>query len=63
MHDRVAIFRQKETALQGLLDDVSEIVAFSISENIKAPREGLALKDHGSGCGCGSGGSCGCQAS
>ncbi len=63
MHDRVALFRQKETALQQLLDDVSETMAHAISENIKAPREGIALKDHGSGCGCGSGGSCGCQAS
>lgn len=63
MHDTVAIYKQSETQLQGLLDDVSEIVAHSISHNIKAPRDGIALKDTGSGCGCGSGGACGCQAS
>ncbi|WP_188205686.1 YlbF family regulator [Alkalibacillus aidingensis] len=63
MHDSVAAFKQKETQLQTLLDDVSEIVAHSISPNIKAPRDGIALKDSGDGCGCGSGGQCGCQAS
>ncbi|GEL75996.1 YlbF family regulator [Tenuibacillus multivorans] len=63
MHDTVAIYKQSETLLQGLLDDVSEIIANSVSENIKAPRDGVALKDTGSGCGCGSGGQCGCQAS
>ncbi|MGP4072538.1 YlbF family regulator [Piscibacillus sp. B03] len=63
MHDTVAIYKQSETQLQGLLDDVSEIIAQSISPNIKAPRDGIALKDTGSGCGCGSGGACGCQAS
>ncbi|SEP54990.1 YlbF family regulator [Piscibacillus halophilus] len=63
MHETVAIYKQSETQLQGLLDDVSEIVANAISPNIKAPRDGIALKDTGSGCGCGSGGSCGCQAS
>ncbi|TFB23323.1 YlbF family regulator [Filobacillus milosensis] len=60
MHDSVAIYKQSETQLQGLLDDVSVIIANSISPNIKAPRDGIALKDTGSGCGCGSGGSCGC---
>ncbi|RPF56106.1 YlbF family regulator [Aquisalibacillus elongatus] len=63
MHDTVAIYKQSETQLQGLLDDVSEILANAISPNIKAPRDGIALKDTGSGCGCGSGGECGCQAS
>ncbi|MGM8214356.1 YlbF family regulator [Bacillaceae bacterium W0354] len=63
MHDPVAIFKQSETKFQALLDDVSEIIAHSISPNIKAPRDGIALKDSGSGCGCGSGGQCGCQAS
>ncbi|GAA0460424.1 YlbF family regulator [Alkalibacillus silvisoli] len=63
LHDTVADFKQTETQLQKLLDDVSEIVAKSISPNIKAPRDGIALKDTGDGCGCGSGGQCGCQAS
>jgi len=63
MHDTVATYKQSETKLQGLLDDISEIIALSISPNIKVPREGFALKDTGSGCGCGSGGQCGCQAS
>ncbi|WP_027963082.1 YlbF family regulator [Halalkalibacillus halophilus] len=60
MHDTVATFKQSETSFQSLLDDVSELVAHAISHNIKAPRDGLALKDSGDGCGCGSGGQCGC---
>ncbi|MDQ0159207.1 YlbF family regulator [Alkalibacillus salilacus] len=63
MHDTVAEFKQKETQLQSFLDDVSEIVAGAVSPNIKAPRDGVALKDTGDGCGCGSGGECGCEAS
>ncbi|PKR78512.1 regulator [Halalkalibacillus sediminis] len=58
MNDFVASYRQSETKLQELLDDVSEIIAHEISPSVKVPREGLALKD--SGCGCGSGGGCGC---
>ncbi|MDV2582512.1 YlbF family regulator [Alkalibacillus haloalkaliphilus] len=63
MHETVASYKQTETQLQMLLDEVSEIVAKSISPNIKAPKDGVALKDTGDGCGCGSGGECGCQAS
>lgn len=61
MHEPVAKYKLSETQLQMLLDDISEIIAHTISPNIKVPRDGLAWKD--SGCGCGSGGQCGCQAS
>ncbi|MFA1818682.1 YlbF family regulator [Virgibacillus oceani] len=58
MNDKVAAFKITERNLQKLLDEVSSYIALSVSEDIKAPKEGAALTD--SGCGCGSGGSCGC---
>ncbi|SEB17124.1 Cell fate regulator YlbF, YheA/YmcA/DUF963 family (controls sporulation, competence, biofilm development) [Thalassobacillus cyri] len=58
MNEKVASFKLRERDLQKLLDEVSQHVAFSVSENIKVPRDGMALTD--SGCGCGTGGGCGC---
>lgn len=58
MHDKVAAFKIAERNLQKLLDEISEYVALSTSEQIKAPKDGAALTD--SGCGCGSGGGCSC---
>ncbi|MEK4301956.1 YlbF family regulator [Oceanobacillus sp. FSL W8-0428] len=58
MHDKVAAFKIAERNLQKLLDEISQFVAESVSEQIKAPKDGAALTD--SGCGCGSGGACGC---
>lgn len=60
MHEKVAAFKVAERNLQKLLDEISGLLADSVSEQIKAPRDGAALVD---GCGCGSGGSCGCKAS
>ncbi|MGX4669120.1 YlbF family regulator [Cerasibacillus sp. JNUCC 74] len=57
MHEKVASFKVAERNLQQLLDDISEFVAHSVSEQIKVPREGALLTG---GCGCGSGGGCGC---
>ncbi|WP_163536700.1 YlbF family regulator [Gracilibacillus sp. YIM 98692] len=62
MHDTVASYKIAETNLQGLLDEISQIVATSVSDKVKVPKDGAALTD--SGCGCGSGSSgCGCKAS
>lgn len=58
MNDKVATFKIAERNLQKLLDDISEYIALSASEQIKAPKDGGALSD--SGCGCGSGGGCSC---
>jgi len=65
MDDKVAAFKVAERNLQRLLDDVSKYVAESVSEQVKAPKDGAALTDGGcaSGGGCGSGGGCSCQAS
>lgn len=60
MHEKVALFKKAERELQKLLDEISEKVAFSVSEQIKVPKNGMALTDSGCSGGCGSGGSCGC---
>ncbi|OLN21178.1 regulator [Domibacillus antri] len=60
MDEYVAAFRRAETELQQLLDDVSLLIARSVSEQVKVPGAGSIFS---SGCGsCGSGGSCGCSA-
>ncbi|WP_053219785.1 YlbF family regulator [Virgibacillus senegalensis] len=61
MNEKVASFKIAERSLQQFLDEISDLVAHSASEQVKVPKDGAALQD--SGCGCGSGGSCGCQAS
>lgn len=63
MNDKVATFKITERNLQKLLDDISELIAHSVSEEIKVPKDGGLLLDSGCGTGCGTGGSCGCQAS
>lgn len=65
MNDKVATFKIAERNLQRLLDEVCELIAHSVSEEIKVPKDGAALTDGGcsSSGGCGSGGSCSCQAS
>ncbi|ASK63604.1 regulator [Virgibacillus phasianinus] len=62
MNDKVAAFKIAERNLQKLLDEISQGVAMSVGDNIKAPKDGAALSDGGCGCGSGSGG-CGCKAS
>ncbi|MDY0408082.1 YlbF family regulator [Virgibacillus soli] len=59
MHPTVAAFKVAERSLQQFLDEISEIIACSVSEEIKVPKDGAALSDGG----CGSGGSCGCKVS
>lgn|SRR5699024_3604672 len=59
MNEKVAAFKVAERNLQKLLDEISEYIAHSTSEQIKVPKDGAALTDGG----CGSGGKCGCKAS
>lgn len=64
MNDKVAKFKIAERQLQSFLDEISTLVAHSVSEHIMVPIDGAALTDGGcSTGGCGSGGQCGCQAS
>ena len=62
MNEKVAAFKVAERNLQSLLDEVSEILARSVSEQIKVPKDGAILTEGGCGCGSGSSG-CGCRAS
>ncbi|RDW18448.1 regulator [Oceanobacillus arenosus] len=57
MNDKVAMFKVAERNLQNLLDEISSFVALSVSDQIKAPKDGAALTDSG----CGHGGACGCS--
>lgn len=62
MNEKVANYKIAERQLQDLLDEVSQVVAFSVSDKIKVPKDGALLTDGGCGCGSGSSG-CGCRAS
>ncbi|ALX47366.1 YlbF family regulator [Lentibacillus amyloliquefaciens] len=59
MNEKVAEFKIAERNLQKMLDEISEYIAFSVNNDIKAPKDGAALTDVG----CGHGGKCGCSAS
>lgn len=63
MDVKVAQFRVAENNLQSLLDEVSKLVGYAVSQNVKIPT-GNAFFDSGSSCsgGCGSGGGCSCSA-
>jgi cell fate (sporulation/competence/biofilm development) regulator YlbF (YheA/YmcA/DUF963 family) len=63
LDENVANFRVAENELQALLDEISILIARSVSENIKVPT-GNPFFDTSSSCGggCGTGGSCSCSA-
>lgn len=64
MDPYVAAFKLAERNLQRFLDDISEYIAESVSEQVMVPRDGLALTDGGCATGsCGTGGGCGCKVS
>lgn len=64
MHETVAAFKIAERQMQQFLDEISKLLAESISDTIMVPIDGAALTDSGCSSGsCGTGGSCGCQAS
>lgn len=58
MHETVAAYKIAERNLQSLLDEISQQIALSVSDQIKAPKDGAHLSD--SSCGCSGGSSCGC---
>ncbi|HLS07877.1 YlbF family regulator [Lentibacillus sp.] len=59
MNEKVAAFKVAERNLQKMLDEISAYIALSVSDEIKAPKDGAALTDVG----CGHGGKCGCKVS
>ncbi len=61
MDDNVASFKQAETALQNLLDEISYIIGRSVSESVKVDT-GNPFFETKHKVGCSTGGSCGCSA-
>lgn len=63
MNKKVAKFKVAERNIQRILDEISECIALSVSEQIKTPKSGGILSTGCASGGCGSGGTCSCQAS
>jgi len=64
LNDKVADYKVAERHLQAFLDEISELIAFSVSSKIMVPKDGSFLNSSSCGVdGCGSGGACSCQAS
>lgn len=64
LNDKVANYKVAERLLQSLLDEVSEQIALSVSDQIKVPKDHAFLNNSGcGGDGCASGGACNCRAS
>jgi len=64
MNPYVAEFKLRERELQRFLDDISELIAKSVSDQIMVPRDDGLLGDHTCASGnCGTGQACGCSAS
>jgi len=55
--EAVSKFKTAEAELDGILYQMSEIIAYSVSDTIKVPSND---PNPSSGCGCGSGGKCRC---
>lgn len=63
MHPYVAELKLKERELQRFLDDISEMIAASVSEQIMVPREDSLYESQGCTTGnCGTGQACSCSA-
>lgn len=60
LNSKVAAFKIAERNLQRFLDEISEIVAYSVSKQIIVPKDDAIFTDGGCAGGCGTGGSCGC---
>lgn len=61
LDENVASFRKAEMELQSLLDEISIIIARSVSEHIKVPTGNPFFETGGCGGGCGTGGGCSCS--
>lgn len=59
-HERVIAFKQAEKELEGLLNEISGIVAHAVSTTIKVPSGNPFFDSMSCSGGCGSGGGCSC---
>lgn len=62
MNEQVAALRLAENDIQYVLDEVSAIIAKSVSESVKVPAGNAFFVDSSCGTGCGTGGGCSCSA-
>ncbi|MHA6258594.1 YlbF family regulator [Sporosarcina sp. CAU 1771] len=62
MNEQVAALRIAENDVQQLFDDVSSIIAKSVSDAVKVPLGNAFFTSSSCSGGCGSGGSCSCSA-
>lgn len=62
MNEHVAALRLAENDVQRLLNEISAILATSVSDSIKVPAGDSFFVDSSCGGGCGTGGSCSCSA-
>lgn len=61
LHETVANFKKSEREMEKLLNEVSGIIAHSVSKNIKVPTGNPFFDNRSCQGGCASGGSCGCN--
>src|SRR5699024_6653695 len=61
MNEHVAAFKIAERNLQNLLDEVSKIIATSVSSSIMVPEDGMLAASGCASGSCGKGGSCACS--
>ena len=62
MNEHVAALRIAENDVQNLLNDISTIIARSVSDSVKVPAGDGFFADSSCGGSCGTGGSCSCSA-
>lgn len=60
LYEPIADFKKKEKRLDELLIEVSSIIAYAVSENIKVPTGNPFFDSKSCSGGCSTGGSCGC---
>jgi cell fate (sporulation/competence/biofilm development) regulator YlbF (YheA/YmcA/DUF963 family) len=61
LNETIANFKKAEKELEELLNEISGIVAYSVSPFIKVPTGNPFFDNRSCSGGCGSGGSCGCK--
>jgi cell fate (sporulation/competence/biofilm development) regulator YlbF (YheA/YmcA/DUF963 family) len=61
LNETIANFKKAEKELEMLLNEISGIIAYSVSSSIKVPTGNPFFDNMSCSGGCGSGGSCGCK--
>ncbi|GKV67692.1 regulator [Sporosarcina sp. NCCP-2716] len=62
MNEKIAALRLAENDVQHLLDEISAMIAHSVSLSVKLPSDNSFVTDTGCGGSCGTGGGCSCSA-